>query len=763
MSTYESHAWATSYFDKCRQHQLPTPLNLAPDLSDAEVHQLFLSMLSSRLLDLRSRLLQAKGQSFYTIGSSGHEANAAVAAQLRVTDPAFLHYRSGAFFIERSKQLPGSTPIYDLLLSFTASSDDPISGGRHKVLGSLALAIPPQTSTIASHLPKAVGTAFAIDLAKRLQLSGQWPADAIALCSFGDASANHSTAQGAINAASWADFQHLPVPVLFLCEDNGLGISTPTPCGWIHHSLSPHMQTFTADSRDLNQVSLAAKAAADFVRRQRKPALLHLKTFRLFGHAGADAEVAYRRKQQIEGELEQDPLLYASALLIARNIHTPQSLALAAEALDQQIYRVAQAACSRPKLTSAAAVMHSIVPKPTTLVPLPPAASRGEVLNYDKHNLGKAQHMAKLINWTLHEAMAQYPNAVVLGEDVGKKGGVYNVTSQLVQQFGINRVLNTLLDEQSILGLAIGLAQQGFLPIPEIQFLAYVHNAEDQIRGEAATLPFFSNGQYQNPMVIRIAGLGYQRGFGGHFHNDNSFAVFRDIPGILLFCPSNGEDAALLLRQAIQLAKQQQRLVIFLEPIALYMTRDLHQPGDNLWARELPALDTPLPAVGTPAVYPANGEAAISIISYANGLHLSLQAQQQLAQQGIAVTVLDLRYLVPLDIEKICLALGEQHKVLIVDECRRRGSLSEELFTAMHEAKPGFYKLRRLCAEDSFIPLGAAAYTVLPSVAQIVAQATLLAQQVDTHVASHQAHSTQTYQNSTSAEKSVSSFSKEMP
>ena len=98
---YEPHAWAAAYFEKCRNAQLPQPLNLAPDLSDAELNQLFLSMLSSRLLDLRSRLLQAKGQSFYTIGSSGHEANAAVAAQLRVTDPAFLHYRSGAFFIER--------------------------------------------------------------------------------------------------------------------------------------------------------------------------------------------------------------------------------------------------------------------------------------------------------------------------------------------------------------------------------------------------------------------------------------------------------------------------------------------------------------------------------------------------------------------------------------------------------------------------------------------------------------------------------------
>jgi 2-oxoisovalerate dehydrogenase E1 component len=315
-----------------------------------------------------------------------------------------------------------------------------------------------------------------------------------------------------------------------------------------------------------------------------------------------------------------------------------------------------------------------------------------------------------------------------LGEDVGKKGGVYNVTSQLVQQFGANRVINTLLDEQSILGLGIGLAQQGFLPVPEIQFLAYVHNAEDQIRGEAATLPFFSNGQYQNPMVVRIAGLAYQRGFGGHFHNDNSFAVFRDIPGLLLFCPSNGRDASLLLRQALELAHVEKRLVIFLEPIALYMTRDLHQPGDNLWACELPALNEALPELGAPAIRPHQLEQPtdVVIISYANGFYLSCQAQQQLAAQGIAATVLDLRYLVPLHIDQIAKAIGQTQKVLIVDECRRRGSLSEELFTALHEHKPNWYQLSRLCAQDSFIPLGAAAYTVLPSVAQIIEKSLVL-------------------------------------
>lgn len=718
------HPWVTQYRQRLQQGRLPAHSS-SHSIDYATLYQLWHSQLCSRLLDLQSRLLQAKGQSFYTIGSAGHEGNAAVAAVLRLTDPAFLHYRSGAFFIERSKQLCGTTPLYDMLLSFCASSDDPISGGRHKVLGSLALNIPPQTSTIASQLPKAVGAAFAVDLAKRLQWSGQWPHDAIVVCSFGDASANHSTAQGAINSACWAAYQQVPVPILFVCEDNGLGISTPTPSGWIEQDLAdrPAMKYFAADSRDLAQTYHVSRRAADYVRTKRKPAVLHLSTVRLFGHAGADAEAAYRTKAQIEAELELDPLLSSTAALLATAKISTEQLLKQLDALTAQIARVAAVASNRPKLVSAQQVMASIAPVREAL-PVPAllsAESQQQLFAFDQHNTGKKQHLAKLLNWALHDVLAQYKNTIVFGEDVGKKGGVYGVTQHLVHAFGSNRVINTLLDEQSILGMAIGLSQQGFIPIPEIQFLAYVHNAEDQIRGEAATLPFFSNGQYHNAMVIRIAGLAYQRGFGGHFHNDNSFAVFRDIPGIVLLCPSNGHDAVLLLRQAVQLAHQQKKLVIMLEPIALYMTRDLLETGDGGWLCDYPQQQAPIPPLGVPAVFGDGNE--LAIISYGNGYYLSRQAELELRQQHYRIRVLDLRTLVPLHIEHIVTALHGCKKVLIVDECRRRGSLSEELFTALHEAKPGHYQIQRLCAEDSFIPLGAAAYAVLPSKQQIVQQA----------------------------------------
>ena len=713
----QQHPALVEILQRIATEQLPPATNAGGMLSDADFFELFESQLSSRLLDLQSRLMQAAGQSFYTIGSAGHEGNAAVAKALRVTDPAFLHYRSGAFFLQRAKQLPGSTPIYDMLLSFAASSDDPIAGGRHKVLGSLALNIPPQTSTIASHLPKAMGTAFAIGLSKRLNHQGRWPTDAIALCSFGDASANHSTAIGAINAASWTAYQTIPMPLLMVCEDNGLGISTHTPNGWIQQQLSqrPALKYFQADGSNLAETYLVACEAADYVRNKRKPAVLHLRTVRLYGHAGADAEVSYRSKQEIARDADRDPLLHGAAALLQRGLFSAAELVTYITEQQQRIARVAAVAAQRPKLESAAAVMASIAPEYAYL----PAPQRGWPAD-------KPQHLAKMLNLALQEAMTEHQHIVMCGEDIAKKGGVYGVTQHLFEKFGPNRVLNTLLDEQSILGLAIGMAQQGFLPIPEIQFLAYVHNAEDQIRGEAATLSFFSNGQYRNPMVIRIAGLAYQRGFGGHFHNDNSFAVFRDIPGVILLCPSNGVEGVRLVRDAVRLAYEQQRVVILLEPIALYMTRDLHQEGDNGWLfspEDTQGAGSYASEAYLPAPYVFGGGEQLAIVTYGNGYYLSRQAEKLLAEQGHQVRVIDLRCLIPLQTEALISALGNCQKVLIVDECRRRGSLSEELFTVLHEAKPGHFNIQRLCAEDSFIPLGKAAYITLPSRDQIVAKA----------------------------------------
>ncbi|QOL25917.1 MFS transporter [Thalassotalea sp. LPB0316] len=720
---------------------LPEPLSSTTieesDLSNEQVLDLFDSQLISRHLDLHSRVMQKNQQSFYTIGSAGHEANAAYGLAFRQDDMAFLHYRSGAFMVQRAKNA-GIDVIYDMLLSFAASSDDPISGGRHKVLGSKALNIPPQTSTIASHLPKAVGTAFSIPLARRIEQAGELSSSSVVLCNFGDASANHSTAQGALNTAAWIAFQSVPLPLVFICEDNGIGISTATPAGWIEANYKNRcgLTYFSCDGLSLLDTYKVTKQAVDYAREHQKPVFLHVKLIRLLGHAGSDSEFVYRRLEDIEATEFQDPLLHSARMLLESKLMTKAQLIEKYQHVAELVEKTAKIAVERPKLANADEVMASIIP-PKSDKQLPKAVEqdiRSQLFVHERHNLAKKQHLAKLLNWTLIDLMAQYPSIVMCGEDIGKKGGVYNVTHKLYDLYGSNRVVNTPLDEQTILGGAIGLAHNGLLPIPEIQFLAYVHNAEDQIRGEAATLSFFSNGQCTNPMVIRVAGLAYQRGFGGHFHNDNSFAVFRDIPGVIIACPSNGEDGVKLLRNCVRLAHEEQRVVIFLEPIALYMTKDLHTENDGLWTFDYSSIqadnhaDNQANASSQLTINTHGSGKDLCILSYGNGYYLSRQAQQTLAEQGIDARVVDLRYLAPLDEAGILAQVNACQRVLIVDECRQTGSISEALFTLIAEQGYNMAHVSRLCAQDSFIPLGSAAYHVLPSKAQIVEQAIALVQ-----------------------------------
>ncbi len=702
------------------------PAGAAPKrpLSPDQARLAFRAGCLSRALDRQARVMQRAGQGFYTIGSSGHEGMAAVALALRTGDMALLHYRDAAFQIARALTVPGQDPVWDMLLSFAASSDDPISGGRHKVLGSRALMIPPQTSTIASHLPKAVGAAYALGLMRRHRPAHAiMDPDSVVMCSFGDASLNHSTAQGALNAAGWAAWQGAPLPLLFVCEDNGIGISTKSPPGWVQAVLRarPGLAYHAADGLDLYDTYATARAVVDDIRRTRRPAILHLRTVRLYGHAGADVPTTYLPRAEVEADEANDPLLHAVRLLDQAGVMTPaQALALYHAATDEVALRAAEAV-TRPRLQTAAQVMASIVPPPRKVAPRnsPSPEARAEVFGADLKAMDDPQPMSRLINWALTDLMLDRPETVLMGEDVGRKGGVYGVTQKLLARFGGARVVDTLLDEQSILGLAIGLGQNGFLPIPEIQFLAYLHNAEDQIRGEAATLPFFSQGQFSNPMVLRIAGLGYQKGFGGHFHNDNSLAVLRDIPGVILAVPSRGDEAALMLRECARLAAEDQRVVVFVEPIALYPARDLHSPGDGLWMARYPAPDR---RIGFGQVGVAGDGGDLAIVTYGNGVMLSHQALPVLAAAGIGARIIDLRWLAPLPEASLLAALDGVRHVLIVDECRRSGNVSEALMTLLS----GRACVARVTAEDSFIATGPAYAATLPSASSIAAAALAL-------------------------------------
>ena len=340
------------------------------------------------------------------------------------------------------------------------------------------------------------------------------------------------------------------------------------------------------------------------------------------------------------------------------------------------------------------------------------------------------KHLAIQINQALHDLFCKYPETLLFGEDVAQKGGVYTVTKGLHKAFKNARVFNTLLDETMILGLAQGYANVGMLPMPEIQYLAYFHNACDQIRGEACSLQFFSNGQFRNPMVMRIASLGYQRGFGGHFHNDNSITALRDIPGLVVGCPSRGDDAATMLRTLTALSKVDGRVSVFLEPIALYMTKDLYEPGDGKWLTTYPAPGEAM-TLGEGRVYaPESGGDGddLVIFTYGNGVPMSLRAARRIEQKhGWKARVVDLRWLVPLNEQYIREQARSAKRILVVDEGRHSAGVGEGVVTAIAEGGYSARPFQRVVGADTYTPLAGAAFLVIPSDDDIVAAADRLA------------------------------------
>jgi 2-oxoisovalerate dehydrogenase E1 component len=686
-----------------------------PGHEEPQLLALFDAMAGSRALDLHARRMREHGRGYYTIGSAGHESNAYVAAALRPTDPALLHYRSGAFFLARTLQAGRSLDegLRAVLLGMLASTDDPASGGRHKVFGDAALAVLPQTSTIASHLPRALGVALSVSRARRLGVACQWPSDAVTICSFGDASLNHSTAVGALNAAGYAVTQGLPLPLLFVCEDNGIGISVATPTGWVARAAQrPGIRYVTASGDEPDAVLAVARDAVDTARRTREPALLHLRTVRYLAHAGTDVETAYRAPAEIAADRARDPLL-----ALAKRLGVP-GLAQRYADISARVQSLAAELADTPTLTSAEQVMAPLAPRAAR--PAPPlerpadpgarATAFGGRLPEDTGPMTLAQS----INAGLTDAMVRRREMLVFGQDVGRKGGVYGVTRGLAHRFGLARVFDTLLDEQSILGFALGLGVSGMLPVPEIQYLAYLHNAEDQIRGEAASLRFFSNATFTNPMVVRVAGLAYQKGFGGHFHNDNAVGVLRDIPGLVVAVPARPEDAAPMLRACLDAAETYGQVSVYLEPIALYHERDLYEPGDHGW---LGAYSPDAVALIGSARLHGDGT-DIAIVTFGNGVRMSLRVAARLAAAGVGVRVLDLRWIAPLPYDDLFQAVAPVGRVLVADETRHSGGVGEGVLATLVEA--GFpRRVARVASRDSYIPLGAAADLVLLSESDI--------------------------------------------
>ncbi|MEV5633717.1 transketolase C-terminal domain-containing protein [Micromonospora tulbaghiae] len=619
----------------------------------------------------------------------------------------------------------------DVLRGIVASAEEPAAGGRAKVFGRADLAVVPTTSAAGSHLPRAVGLGLALERLRRGARASDgeadaasWPADAVVVCSFDDAAVDHATATAALNTTGWYDHTGLRIPVLFVCADSGASAE-----GWVAATLRsrPGIRYFAADGTDVAATYRIAAEAADWVRRQRRPAVLNLSTVRLM--------------EQGDGDAARDPLLATARLLVTSGYAGGEELLARYDERGWQLRRVAEEVLDEPKLASPVEIVRELAPRRPVRVSRavaeaaahaagPGAGARAEAFGGKPPELTGPLTLAQSINAALADGMLDHPDTAVFGHEVAARGGVYGVTEGLRDRFGAARVFDTLPDETSILGLGLGAGLAGLLPVPEIRHLASLHGAEDQLRGEAATMRFLSRGAFRNPMVVRVPGLASPDGLGGHDRNDNSLGALRDVPGLVVAVPARPDDAAPMLRTCLAAARVDGSVCVFVEPIALYHMRDLYTDGDDEWTAEYAEpgtwADRHVP-IGRARVYGIGSAEDLTIITFGNGVRMSLRAAATLAGEGVGSRVVDLRWLAPLPVADIIREASATGRVLVVDETRRTGGVGEGVLSALVDT--GYVgAARRVAALDSFVPLGPAARQVLVSAEAITQGArTLLA------------------------------------
>jgi len=270
------------------------------------------------------------------------------------------------------------------------------------------------------------------------------------------------------------------------------------------------------------------------------------------------------------------------------------------------------------------------------------------------------------VNSALHHEMAHDERMVVLGEDIGRLGGVFRATEGLLDKYGDLRVMNTPLAESGIIGAAIGMAMYGLRAVAEIQFMDFIYPAFDQIVSEAAKMRYRSGGQFTVPMVIRTPYGGGIRG--GHYHSQSSEAYFAHTPGLTVVVPSTPEDTKGLLLASIRLGDP----VLFLEPKAIYRTVK----------GEVPEGDFVVP-IGKAKI--ARAGADLTLVAWGAMTHVALKVAAEAQTKGIDVEVIDLRTIVPWDRECVLASVRKTGRAVILHEAPRTAGFGGEIAATIAE------------------------------------------------------------------------------
>ena len=625
----------------------PTPL-LDEALDD------FRTALVSRFCDDREITLRQQNRAFFQISGAGHEALLlGLARSLRPSyDWFFPYYRDRALALAL-----GVTPL-EMLMQAVGAAADPASGGRQMPChwGSKRLNIVSQTSVTGSQCLPAIGCAEAARyIGRRPHLPGCTAhGDEVTYVSLGEGATSEGEFWESLNTAT-----RLHLPVLFVVADNGYAISVrstdqhPAPISEMVRGIRG-LHVVKMDGRDYFEVRSKGANAIAHVRAGTGPCLVHALVTRPYSHSLSDDQKKYRAAEELADEREHDPITVLEERLIEAGALTPEAAEQMRVEAKETVRAAAEAALALPRPDPASVTDHVLGPMPVEIDPgEPPAPPAGAD---DLITFGET------IRLTMHEQMAGDERIRVFGEDVADadadvidevpgKGGVFGITFGLQRAFGDARCFNTPLAEANIIGRAVGQAMRGLRPCAEIQFFDYVWPAMNQLRSEAATTRWRSNGAYTCPMIVRIPIGGYLQG-GALFHSQSGESIFAHIPGLLIAFPSRARDAAGLLRTAFACD----------DPVLFLEHKHLYRQGYNR---------DPMPPAGWmlpfgKGAYVTRGDRA-TVVTWGATVHRAQLAAKEVGNDA-GIEIIDLRTIAPWDHEIVAESVRRTGRVLVLHE-----------------------------------------------------------------------------------------------
>jgi 2-oxoisovalerate dehydrogenase E1 component len=678
-------------------------------------------MYTSRRVDDREILLKRQQKIFFQISGAGHEAIGVAAAMAMKPgyDWFYPYYRDRALCLAL-----GATP-YEMFLQAVGAADDPSSGGRQMPShwGYQRLNVVTGSSPTGSQILQAVGCA---EVARYLaahpnaakKTDGDYRqfkdvafhGDEITYTSLGDGTTSEGEFWEALNTAA-----NLRLPMIFLIEDNEYAISVPVEVQTAGGNISrlvagfPNFLFEEIDGTDPVESYGAFTRAVAHCRAGTGPAFIHAHVIRPYSHSLSDDERLYRPDAERQRDAAHDPVPRMQMFLIREGILDEKSINALEKQVDDDLQIAVDhaLAAAPPTPDTVEKFLYSPDLDPTSSVfdtqPIVTAAAP-DGKTADGKKTSHTKTMADQITATLRDEMRRDERIVVFGEDVADcsreqylqqkmvkgKGGVFKLTFGLQTEFGSDRVFNSPIAEASIVGRATGMAQRGLKPVVEVQFFDYIWPAMMQLRNELPTIRWRSNNAFSAPLVMRVPIGGYLTG-GAIYHSQCGESIFTHIPGLRVVFPSNGLDAAGLLRTAIRCDDP----VLFLEHKRLYRETYGRAP--------YPGPDYMIPFGKAKIVQPGTD---LTVITYGAVVPRALQAAQKLEREhGVKVELLDLRSLNPFDWDTIAGSVSKTNRAIVAYEDTLSWGYGAEI--AARIADQMFEHLdapvRRVAAKDTFV------------------------------------------------------------